>query len=254
MSARVAAFRSARRIAATAAAALRTHRALQALGGVAAAEDELPARAAALQQLCLRLLEIHGLELEVSGRLPRGPVLLASNHVSWLDPLVVASLVPCAPISKLDVAGWPGIGRLVGGLGVLFVRRGDPGSGARVLRGAARALSLGLPVLNFPEGTTTTGENVLPFRPGLFGLARRAGVPVVPIALRCEPAELSWTGDQTFLPHYLRLAGAERCRVTVRFGQELSPAAHPSADGLARAARREVTRWLGGSDVSTVGA
>ena len=120
----------------------------------------------------------------MQGGLPPGPLLLACNHVSWLDPLVVAASVPCAPISKLDVRGWPLVGGLAGLLGVIFHARGDQGSGLRVLRQVEVALAAGLPVLNFPEGTTTDGAGVLRFHKGLFGLAARLGVPAVPVALR----------------------------------------------------------------------
>jgi hypothetical protein len=77
-------------------------------------------------------------------------------------------------------------------LGVVFVARGDAHSGARALRSAEAALAGGLPVLNFPEGTTTSGRSVLPFRSGVFGLARRTAAPVVPIALAYDPP--CWRG------------------------------------------------------------
>jgi 1-acyl-sn-glycerol-3-phosphate acyltransferase len=211
-------------------------------------------RAAALHQICREVLALHGLRVEVEGSPPAGPALLASNHVSWLDPLVVASLLPCVPISKLDVSDWPVVGSLARGLGVIFVRRGDPRSGAAVLRGAAAALSHGLPVLNFPEGTTTPGRVVLPFRRGIFGLARRAGVPVVPVTVRCDRADLAWVGEETFLPHYLRLAASPGCRILVTFGRAIAPSAHSSADALARAARDQIADRLGEPHVAAAGA
>jgi 1-acyl-sn-glycerol-3-phosphate acyltransferase len=108
------------------------------------------------------------------------------------------------------------------------------------------AFGHGLPVLNFPEGTTTRGEAVLPFHKGLFGMARNAGVPVVPIALAYDPPELAWVGDDAFLPHWLKLAGARRARAFVRLGVPIPPGAHGSALELARAARTEVARLLRG--------
>jgi lyso-ornithine lipid O-acyltransferase len=164
--------------------------------------------------------------------------------VSWLDPLVVASLLPCVPISKLDLSGWPVIGSIARDLGVVFVSRGDALSGLRVLRRAEAALAHGLPVLNFPEGTTSTGESVLPFRKGLFGIARTARVPVVPIAIAYDPPELAWVGDDSFLPHWLQLAGARRARAFVRLGPPISLPAHARALDVARAAHAEVSRLL----------
>lgn len=201
-------------------------------------------RARLLQDGCRAVLGLHGVDVEVSGRVPDGPAILACNHVSWLDPLVVAASAPCSPISKLDVRGWPLVGPLAGLLGVIFHDRGDQASGLRVLRQAEEALREGLLVLNFPEGTTTAGDGVLPFRKGLFGLARRLGLPVVPMALRYRPADLAWTGRATFLPHYWRFAARGASRVTLRFGPPLAPDEAPDAGGLAAEARRRVATLL----------
>lgn len=202
-------------------------------------------RALVLRDAARRVLHLHGLEVDATGPIPIGPVILAANHLSWLDPIVIAALVPCAPVSKLDVARWPVIGSIARELGVVFVSRGDPASGARALNAAASALAHGVSVLNFPEGTTTLGTTVLPFRPGIFGTARRAGIPVVPVALAYHPRSLAWVGDATFLPHYLALATRRHARATVRFGTALRPTAGMRAAELASAARAEVQRLLG---------
>jgi 1-acyl-sn-glycerol-3-phosphate acyltransferase len=200
-------------------------------------------RARTLRDGCRAVMRTHGLALEVDGALPRGPFLLAANHVSWLDPLVIASQVPCAPISKADVRGWPVVGALASRLGVIVHARGEAGSGLRVLREAEAALAAGVPVLNFPEGTTTDGTGVLSFRKGLFGLAERLGVPVVPVALRYEPAELCWTGDASFVPHYLALASRRGARVKLRFGAPVQ-AGQGGAAALALEVRERVVHLL----------
>jgi 1-acyl-sn-glycerol-3-phosphate acyltransferase len=201
-------------------------------------------RALVLRDVSRRMLELHGIEIDTSGPLPFGPAILAANHVSWVDPIVIASLLPCVPISKADVSTWPVVGGMARELGVVFVARGDPRSGMRVLRATQAALANDLPVLNFPEGTTTAGGSVLPFRKGLFGVARSEGVPVVPIALAYDPPELAWVGDDAFLPHWLKLAGARRARAFVRWGVPLPASAYGSALELARSARAEVARLL----------
>ncbi|HET9553504.1 MAG TPA: lysophospholipid acyltransferase family protein, partial [Anaeromyxobacteraceae bacterium] len=204
--------------------------------------------ARAMRDDCQAVLRHHGIQLDAAGAVPPGPALIACNHVSWLDPLVVAACVPCAPISKLSVRGWPVVGALASRLGVIFHERGDGASGLRVLRQAERALEAGLPVLNFPEGTTTDGAGVLRFRKGLFGLARQLGVPVVPAAIRYEPADLAWTGDATFVPHYLRLAARGTSRVRLRFGGPLRSAADEGdAAALAEASRERVVALLEGA-------
>ncbi len=210
-------------------------------------------RARVLRDSLARLTALHGIAVHVEGRRLWGPVLLASNHVSWLDPVVLGGLLPCVPISKLDVSSWPVVGTLARDLGVLFVDRGDGHSGMAVLRGAVRALDDGLPVLNFPEGTTTRGDRVLPFRTGLFSVARSRGVEVVPVAVSYDPPELAWVGDDAFVPHYLKLAGRAGARATVRFGDPLSARGFASGAELAAAARARVEALLGGPRAAAVG-
>ena len=208
------------------------------------ASDAAHERALVLRDASRRALELHGVAVEQTGPLPLGPALLASNHVSWLDPLVIASLLPCVPISKLDVARWPVIGALARELGVIFVSRGDARSGVRVLNAAGESLARGVSVLNFPEGTTTEGTTVLPFRPGLFGVAVRLRIPVVPVAIRYDPASLAWVGDAPFLPHYLTLAGRRQTRAFVGVGTRILPGPAAGASDLARAAHVAVTGLL----------
>lgn len=203
-------------------------------------------RALFLRDLFKRVAALHGIEIHGEGPVPVGPALLAANHVSYLDPIAVGALVPCVPISKVDVSAWPVIGGFARDLGVLFVDRGNGHSGMRVLRDAARTLAGGVSVLNFPEGTTTAGDRVLRFREGLFAVARSVDVPVVPVAISYDPPELAWVDAQTFVPHYLRLAGSARARAHVRFGPPLLPRAYVSGAALAVAARDAVESLLGG--------
>jgi 1-acyl-sn-glycerol-3-phosphate acyltransferase len=206
--------------------------------------DEARERVLVLRDVSRQMLELHGIDLDVTGPFPLGPAILTSNHVSWLDPLVVTSLLPCVPISKLDLSGWPVIGSIARDLGVIFVSRGDAVSGFQVLRRAEAVLACGIPVLNFPEGTTTPGASVLPFRKGLFGVARSAGVPIVPVAISYDPPELAWVGDDSFLPHWLQLAGSRRARAFVRFGPPITLPTSMKAGEMARAAHAEVSRLL----------
>jgi 1-acyl-sn-glycerol-3-phosphate acyltransferase len=147
-------------------------------------------------------------------------------------------------VSKIDVARWPVFGTIARELGVVFVSRGDARSGARALLAAGTALDHELSVLNFPEGTTTEGTCVLPFRAGMFGLAIRAGVPLVPIAIAYDPPSLAWVGDATFLPHYLGLAAARGARATLRVGAPIPARPDATARELARASHERVAALL----------
>jgi 1-acyl-sn-glycerol-3-phosphate acyltransferase len=175
-----------------------------------------------LSETCRMVCERHGFAVEVEGRLPSGTALLVANHLSYIDPVVIGSLIPCAPLAKAELADWPVVGTGARTLGVLFVKRGDVLSGARALRAALRCLREGTSVLGFPEGTTAR-DRLLPFRRGLFGAARIAGVPIVPLALSYDHPAAAWVGDEWFLPHYLRTAMRPVTRAFVRVGDAIDP-------------------------------
>lgn len=179
-------------------------------------------RAGAFSVLSARVLDEFGLTIERSGPVPLGPCVLVSNHLSWFDPLVVAACVPVTAIAKHEVSSWPWVGERAKELGIIFVDRASVTSGVQGLLAARRALEAGLSVLNFPEGTTTRGDSVLPFRRGLFGLARLLEVPVVPVRLDVDPS-LSWVGDEPLLPHLWRMASRARPVVRLRFDGPLPP-------------------------------
>jgi lyso-ornithine lipid O-acyltransferase len=179
------------------------------------------ARAGVVQRSANELCKLHGIRVRVRGTLPEPPFVLVANHVSYIDPLVLAALTPCVAIAKHEVGAWPMIGARLRELGVQLVDRTSAHSGARALRGALRALGHGVPVLNFPEGTTTCGDTVLPFRTGIFGIAQIAGVPIVPAAIVYDPPELCWVGDDAFLPHYLRLSGRHDAGVSIALGEPI---------------------------------
>jgi 1-acyl-sn-glycerol-3-phosphate acyltransferase len=202
-------------------------------------------QATQLRRACVQVCRQHGFDVHVEGQLPTGPAVLVANHLSYIDPLVLGTLAPICPVAKGEVARWPVIGSGARSLGVLFVRRGDVASGALALRGALRALDAGVSVLGFPEGTTSAGEDVLPFRRGLFGVARIASVPVVPIAVRYPSPELCWVGDTWFLPHYLRTAMRDRTAVVLQIGAAIRPTPEASAVELAEAARASIRSMIG---------
>jgi len=197
-------------------------------------------RARELSWVAENLSALHGLRTIVRGVVPRGPCVLVANHINYFDPVVIASQLPLTAVAKREVANWPLVGEFCKRLGVLFVDRDDPQSGARVLRSALRALAQDVSVLVFPEGTTTRGERVLPFKRGIFGAALRASVPVVPVALRYEREDAAWVGDDTFLPHYVRTMAQPCTRVCIQFLPALSFARDRTAEALAESARHAI--------------
>jgi lyso-ornithine lipid O-acyltransferase len=186
----------------------------------------------------------HDLAVTVHGAVPRGAALIVANHVSYLDPIAVLPICPALPIAKGQVAGWPIVGPIGAALGVMFVARDEPGARVRVLRRIHDLLAAGTPVLNFPEGTTTRGDRVLPFWRGSFGVAQRVGVPVVPVAIRYRDRELAWCDGATFVPHYLRMAGGSRVEVELAFGAPIPPRTGESPEAMAARARGVIAHML----------
>jgi len=202
---------------------------------------ELRHKAQRLRELCAMVCDMHRIEIEVRGQLPESPAILVANHLGYIDPVVLCSLLPLSPIAKSEISDWALVGVPLERLNVSFVRRGDAHSGARVLLRSLRNLSAGLSVLNFPEGTTSRG-GLLPFHLGAFWLSRRTGVPVVPISMDFENMRLCWVDREAFLPHYARVwwgGGARRVRVSV--GQALYPEDYRSELDLSWAARESIT-------------
>lgn len=187
---------------------------------------------------------LNGFEVQVRGPLPRAPSILVCNHVGWQDPILIFSVVPALAVAKHEVGGWPLVGAIARGLDILLVDRQSPHSGARVLLRAKTLLERGASVLTFPEGTTTTGVDVLPFRRGMFGLACLFGVPIVPIALRYLDADAAWVGDASFFPHFVKTVARARTVAQLEFGAPIHARPGERAEALAERSRAVVRSML----------
>lgn len=137
-----------------------------------------------IQQWSKKLLTIFHIQLHVTGpeKLISRPYLLASNHISWLDIHVINAFKPVRFVAKSEVREWPVFGWMAQQLGTVFIRRDSARHARQVVDQMARALKIES-VCIFPEGTSTSGESVLPFKPNLFESAILAHVPVFPMAI-----------------------------------------------------------------------
>ena len=134
-----------------------------------------------------QLLALLGVRVKVKGEPPGrsdAPLMLAANHVSWLDIFVILARVDVRFVSKSEVRQWPVVGYLAARAGTLFLRRTRKTHLAQVNREIAQALTAGDIVAIFPEGTSTDGGEVLPFHASLLEPAAVAGAAVQPVALR----------------------------------------------------------------------
>lgn len=169
---------------------------------------------------------ILGLHVEVEGAPPEGGFLLVCNHLSYLDVLAIMSQLDARLLSKAEVADWPALGFMARFGGTLFVDRTRRRDLPRVLGEIRGVLAEGRGVVFFPEGTSSPGLEVLPFKPSLFEVAVEGDLPIAVAALHYatppgeRPAQwsVSWWGDMDFLPHLLGMLRLPRVDARLRFG------------------------------------
>lgn len=191
-----------------------------------------------------RALRAVGVEMKVVGAPVAGPsVLFVANHLSFTDVLALAPLLDAAFVAKADVRRWPGMGRLVEAFGTVFVDRDRRTGVAAQVETLAARLRAGGRVALFPEGTTSNGGGVLPFRTALLAAARHARA-VQPIALSyTDGARRAYVGDESLVANLARLA-PHRARLRIEFLPPLPDAARSDRKLLASQARGEIGRAL----------
>ncbi len=191
------------------------------------------------------LARILSLRIKVRGEPAPGPVLMVSNHISWLDVVVLGAQAPVTFVAKSEVAGWPLLGFLARRSGTLFVARGSLRATAKLVQAVAGRLDLGEQVVVFPEGTTTAGETVLPFSSAVFQAVSGTGAPIQPVALRYRgeaARQAPFIGDDAFLPHLMRVLGLDSVSVTVLWSRPIS--AGEGREVLAQRARAAILAGL----------
>jgi 1-acyl-sn-glycerol-3-phosphate acyltransferase len=180
-------------------------------------------RRAWLKRTARGLLEAMEVSISVEGRIP-DQGLLVCNHLGYLDILVLASLVPATFVSKQEVAAWPVFGKLAQCAGTIFIRRQSRADVAKVAGRIDQLLGCGGVVVLFPEGTSSNGSAVLPFRSSLLAPVLQHQHPVSAAALDYEltdgsvEKEVCYWGDMVLAPHLLNILSKQGIHATVRFG------------------------------------
>lgn len=206
-----------------------------------------------VQAVCRLVLACIGIPWRRIGSPMRGPGAVVANHSSWLDILVLNAAMPVFFVSKSEVAGWPGINILTRVTDTHFVVRDPRLARAQAEEFAAR-VQAGHQLLFFPEGTSTDGRRLLPFKPTLFqgfldpALPRGLAIQPVSAVYRApdgtDPRFYGWWGDMDLGPHLLAVLAARRQgRVTVVLHDPI-PVAGQSRKILAIAAEAAVRRGL----------
>lgn len=189
-----------------------------------------------------------GMRIVAHGVPPAPPYFLVSNHLSYLDIILIASRTGCNFVARHDVRGWPGLGLVARWAGTLFIDRGNKRDAQRAMGAVERALQRGAGVTVFPEGTSTRGDRVHALKSTIFELPARLGLAVHHAVVRYEtppgapPAHelVCWWGDMTFGGHFLELCRWPEFHAELSFGAE--PVLEQDRKALARRVHEEISR------------
>lgn len=199
---------------------------------------------------------ILGVRVEIAGDVPRaGPMLIVSNHVSWLDIVVLSAVAPVSFIAKREVNSWPFFGSLARLQRTVFIDRDRRHATGDARDGMRQRLLAGDILVLFPEGTSNDGREVLPFKSSFFGAAEIEGVLVQPVSIayrghrnlpmtrRLMPS-YAWYGDMDLAPHLVEALATGPVEVAVICHKPLSLNGELNRKALARHAEEEVRRGV----------
>jgi 1-acyl-sn-glycerol-3-phosphate acyltransferase len=163
-----------------------------------------------------------GIRIMTRGCVPQ-PGILVSNHLSYLDVIVLSSIAPCVFVAKSEIASWPLFGWLARVAGTIFVDRQHRFSSPTVVDLVRNAVAGGGVVVLFPEGTSSDGSKVLPFKSALLESAVQLGCPVAAGSIEYAlddgsvADEVCYWRDMTFGPHLLNLFFKREIRANYSF-------------------------------------
>ncbi|MFK0691141.1 lysophospholipid acyltransferase family protein [Mesorhizobium sp. IMUNJ 23033] len=200
-----------------------------------------------------------GIRLTTKGTPGQAPLVVLANHASWIDVIAIASIVPVAFVAKQEVGAWPIIGSLARLQRSVFVNRDRHITVQAARRDIASRIRAGYPVVIFPEGTSTDGTVVLPFRPALVESARDVlalngaieAVWVQPLAItyagQGERVAVWERDDPTpFLLHLVRFLASQGVRVLVEWGDPIAFVRTSNRKIVCRTAEDATRRLLAG--------
>ncbi|MAO64871.1 MAG: hypothetical protein CL666_07705 [Balneola sp.] len=167
-----------------------------------------------------------GLRVEVKGEVPKPPFILLSNHLSYLDVFVLFSQLRTLFVAKSDVQTWPLVGFIIRTCGILFIDRNRKRDITRVNDLISENITPEQGIIIFPEGTTSPGYDILPFKTSLLKNAVAMDIPVSYATISYSAPEtqtpayqsMCWWGDDSFVSHFLRFLQEKNSIAKIHFG------------------------------------
>lgn len=176
-----------------------------------------------LQKTCIRVLRSMNVRCDLKGRVP-SQGLVVSNHLSYLDILVLSASMPCFFVAKKEVRRWPYFGQAAHWGGTMFLDRASFAGAERIAEMIGERLKLPIPVLLFPEGTSTDGT-MQRFHNWLYEPAVLARAPITAASIRYVTSDgtperdVCWFGNDNFGPHLLKVLRMPEFRAELHFGR-----------------------------------
>lgn len=193
-------------------------------------------------------------------RMKANNYLMVGNHMSYMDVLILAASQPALFVTSVDMGEVPVLGHMTKMAGCIHVERRNRTQIERDLGEMTQALKDGFDVMIYPEGTSSNGQQVLPFKKSLLMAAVEAGKDIQPICLKYveidgEPFgpsnsdKICWYGDMTFTPHFLGLMKVKSMKVELHFLEPIKVTKDSTRSELAEKAFRAISdEYMKGRD------
>ncbi|MBH69537.1 MAG: 1-acyl-sn-glycerol-3-phosphate acyltransferase [Rhodospirillaceae bacterium] len=184
----------------------------------------------------------------------KGGILYVANHISYLDIIALGSILPARFIAKSDVAGWPIFGFLSKITRTIFLDRLATRAHQQISL-IKHCLQKSEPLLLFPEGTSSDGSRVLPFKTSLFAAPKAADALIQPITIqytrlngmpieRSKKPLLAWYGNMDLAPHLWQALSLGTVDVEIQFHETVQPSNFSDRKQLAQHCRKKITAGM----------
>ena len=192
-----------------------------------------------------------GFEIKVVGYenvVPGKTYLTVGNHLSYMDPFVLAAVHPSLFVTSVDMRETPLLGPICEMAGCIFVERRNRTTIEKDIAEMTESLKAGLRVTIYPEGRATDGRDVYPFKKSLLMSAVFAGVDVLPVAIKYTELdgrpftfdisdEIAWHDETPFSRHFLRVMKMKSVKCELHFLPAIPVSAQMTRGELAERAR-----------------